>query len=63
MRAESGGMTMRGGHPITSRAGALGLMQLMPGTWADMRGRLGLGSDPHDPHDNIIAGAAYLRLV
>jgi soluble lytic murein transglycosylase-like protein len=44
-----------------SPAGAMGLMQLMPGTWADLRARLGLGADPFDPADNILAGAAYLR--
>lgn len=63
MRAESGGRTMLGGRLIVSRAGAMGLMQLMPGTWAAMRAALGLGSDPFDPHDNILAGAAYLRLM
>ena len=63
MRAESGGRTMLAGRPITSRAGAMGLMQLMPGTWAAMRGRLGLGTDPHDPRDNILAGTFYLRLM
>lgn len=63
MRAESGGRTTLAGRPITSRAGAMGLMQLMPGTWADMRSRLGLGPDPHDPRDNILAGTAYLRLM
>jgi soluble lytic murein transglycosylase-like protein len=63
MRAESGGRTTLGGRPITSSAGAMGLMQLMPGTWAEMRSRLGLGTDPHDPRDNILAGAAYLRLM
>lgn len=61
MRAESGGRIMAHGRPITSRAGAMGLMQLMPGTWDAMRAELGLGADPHDPHDNIMAGAAYLR--
>jgi soluble lytic murein transglycosylase-like protein len=61
MAAESGGRTRLGGRPITSPAGAMGLMQLMPGTWADMRARAGLGSDPHDPRDNILAGSAYLR--
>jgi soluble lytic murein transglycosylase-like protein len=63
MRAESGGRTMLGGRPIVSSAGALGLMQLMPGTWADMRARLDLGSDPHAPRDNILAGTLYLRLM
>ena len=61
MQAESGGRLMLGGRPITSPAGAMGLMQLMPGTWLEMRAAHGLGADPHDPHDNIQAGAAYLR--
>lgn len=63
MRAESGGRTLRNGRPIRSPKGAIGLMQLMPGTWAEMRGRLGLGADPDDPRDNILAGTAYLRLM
>ncbi|MBB5708424.1 lytic transglycosylase domain-containing protein [Sphingopyxis panaciterrulae] len=63
MRAESGGRTTLDGRPIVSRAGAMGLMQLMPGTWADMRARLGLGTDPHAPRDNILAGTYYLRLM
>ncbi|MDT9627843.1 lytic transglycosylase domain-containing protein, partial [Escherichia coli] len=46
-----------------SSAGAMGLMQLMPGTWKDMRLRLGLGTDPHQPRDNILAGTYYLRLM
>lgn len=44
-----------------SRKGAMGLMQIMPETWARLRLRYGLGADPFDPHDNILAGAAYLR--
>lgn len=63
MRAESGGHTHLHGRPITSSAGAMGLMQLMPGTWADMRASLKLGSNPHDPRDNVLAGTAYLRLM
>lgn len=63
MKAESGGQTHLGGRPIVSRAGAMGLMQLMPGTWSAMRLAHGLGSDPHDPRDNIIAGTAYLRAM
>lgn len=63
MRAESGGRTSLYGRPIASRAGAMGLMQIMPATWAELRGRLGLGTDPHDPRDNILAGTFYLRLM
>jgi soluble lytic murein transglycosylase-like protein len=44
-----------------SRKGAMGLMQIMPKTWADLRARYGFGVDPYDPHDNILAGAAYIR--
>jgi hypothetical protein len=59
--AESGGRTMlAAGQPITSSMGAMGLMQLMPETYDDMRRAHGLGIDPHDPHDNIMAGTAYL---
>ena len=61
MRIESGGRTMLDGRPITSPAGAMGLMQVMPTTFAELSGRYGLGSDPYDPRANILAGAAYLR--
>jgi hypothetical protein len=44
-----------------SPKGAMGLMQIMPGTWADLRVRHGLGVDPFDVRDNILAGAAYIR--
>ena len=56
MRTES-----RGDRRAVSPKGAMGLMQLMPETWAALRARYGLGRDPFDPHDNIIAGAAFLR--
>ena len=63
MQAESRGRTTLGGRPIRSSAGAIGLMQLMPATWADMRSRLGLGLNPDGPRDNILAGTLYLRLM
>jgi soluble lytic murein transglycosylase-like protein len=63
IEAESAGRTMLDRRPITSRAGAMGLMQLMPGTWRDMRTLLGLGDDPYEPRDNILAGTAYLRAM
>lgn len=44
-----------------SSKGAMGLMQIMPETWAELRQRYDLGNDPYDPHDNIRAGTAYLR--
>ncbi|KFC62050.1 Lytic transglycosylase [Devosia sp. LC5] len=56
LRAESAG-DMR----AVSSAGAMGLMQIMPDTWAELRLRHGLGRDPFDPRDNILAGTAYLR--
>lgn len=61
--AESGGQTEIRGRATVSSAGAMGLMQLMPGTWADMRRQLGLGDNPHAPRDNILAGTLYLRLM
>lgn len=61
MRAESAGRTTLNRAPITSSAGAMGLMQIMPATWHELRARHSLGIDPHDPRDNILAGAAYLR--
>jgi hypothetical protein len=64
MQVESGGRTMLGEHqPMKSSMGAMGLMQLMPQTYADMRAQHGLGKNPYDPHDNIMAGAAYLRFL
>jgi len=63
MRVESGGKTHLHGRPVVSSAGAMGLMQLMPSTWRDMRLALGLGPDPFDPTENILAGTAYLRLM
>ncbi len=63
MAAESQGRTTLAGRPIRSPKGAIGLMQLMPDTWVEMRKAYGLGADPDDPHDNILAGAAYLRLM
>lgn len=56
MRIES-----RGDRRAISPKGAMGLMQLMPETWAALRARYGLGRDPFDPRDNILAGAAFLR--
>jgi hypothetical protein len=58
MRVESNGDSR-----AVSSAGAMGLMQIMPGTWAGLRARYGLGADPYDVRDNIMAGAAYLRAM
>lgn len=56
IRVESAGRTR-----AVSSAGAMGLMQLMPGTWERQRARFSLGNDPFDPRDNIMAGTSYLR--
>jgi hypothetical protein len=61
MRVESGGQEFQNGTPITSGAGAMGLMQVMPETYDELRDRYNLGDDPFDPHDNIMAGVAYMR--
>ena len=63
IRAESGGRTSVDKRPIRSPVGAMGLMQLMPATWADMRERDHLGDDPDDPRENILAGTAYLSAM
>jgi len=60
MAAESGGRIELDGKPITSSAGAMGPMQVMPETYEEMRWRYGLGPDPYDPENNILAGTAYL---
>ncbi|WP_447411863.1 lytic transglycosylase domain-containing protein, partial [Clostridium perfringens] len=56
MRVESAGDA----HAV-SRAGAIGLMQIMPATYAELRRDLGLGPDPFAVRDNVLAGTAYLR--
>jgi soluble lytic murein transglycosylase-like protein len=62
MAHESGGRTMLGqDKPIVSRAGAIGLMQVLPATYDEMATRHRLGANPFDARDNIMAGTAYLR--
>jgi len=56
MRQESGGE-----QQATSSTGAMGLMQVMPATYEGLRVRYQLGDDPYDPHNNILAGTAYIR--
>jgi soluble lytic murein transglycosylase-like protein len=50
VRAESGYQ-----QTAVSPKGAIGVMQLMPGTARE------LGADPHDPEQNVDAGTRYLR--
>jgi soluble lytic murein transglycosylase-like protein len=59
--AESSGQTTMNGQPITSPAGAVGPMQVMPQTYEELRLRYELGPDPADPEQNILAGTAYLK--
>lgn len=56
LQAESGGDPR-----ARSSKGAMGLMQITPETWTELRTRYPLGGDPYDPRDSILAGAAYLR--
>ncbi|MBM7067555.1 lytic transglycosylase domain-containing protein [Actibacterium sp. 188UL27-1] len=56
MEAESAGNAR-----AVSSAGAMGLMQIMPGTWAELRAAHGFGANPFDRRENILAGTAYLR--
>jgi hypothetical protein len=56
MWVESGG-----DERVISPKGAMGLVQIMPKTWVELSVRYRLGLDPFDPHDNILAGTAYLR--
>src|SRR5450759_1895851 len=61
MRVESGGKLYHNGQLVTSGVGAMGLMQVMPGTYDELRERYRLGEDAYVPHENIMAGTAYLR--
>jgi hypothetical protein len=51
----------RGDPRALSPKGAIGLMQIMPATYASLSARYGLGANPWNVRDNIMAGAAYLR--
>lgn len=61
MRVESGGHEYSDGQLIVSDAGAMGLMQLEPGTYQEMAERYGLPNEPFNPLDNIMAGTAYIH--
>ena len=64
MRVETGGRTLaKGNAPLKSHAGAVGVMQMMPKTYQAMRAQYGLGANPANPHDSVLAGAAYLRML
>jgi soluble lytic murein transglycosylase-like protein len=53
----------KGNPRAVSRKGAMGLMQLMPGTWEELRVQFNLGADPFEPRANILAGTAYLEAM
>ncbi len=53
----------KGDPSIVSPKGAIGLMQLMPDTWEDLRVQYSLGADPYEPRANILAGTAYLKAM
>jgi cell division septation protein DedD len=61
IQAESSGQQYQNGQLTTSPVGAMGLMQVMPATYDDLKAQYSLGDDPYDPHNNILAGTAYLR--
>jgi hypothetical protein len=62
MRVESGSQQFTAtGALTTSPVGAMGLMQLMPETYDEVRALYNLGDDAFDPHNNILAGTAYIR--
>jgi D-alanyl-D-alanine carboxypeptidase len=56
MAQESGGE-----EQAVSPTGAMGLMQIEPATWQGLQAQYGLGDDPFNPRDNIIAGAGYIQ--
>src|SRR3546814_2386744 len=58
MRVESGGRI-----GAVSSAGAMGLMQLMPGTWASHRARFYLGSDPFDTRHHILTVTSEIGIA
>jgi hypothetical protein len=50
-----------GAPDARSHVGAIGLMQMMPGTYAELTARYQLGDDPAVPAASVAAGTAYLR--
>lgn len=61
MQQESGGHQYMHGRLTRSVHGAVGLMQIKPDTYRELAKRYHLGSDPYNPHDNIMAGSGYIR--
>lgn len=44
-----------------SHAGAMGVMQFMPATWAEVSKKMGLNASPYNPRASILAGGFYQR--
>jgi len=44
-----------------SKAGAVGVMQIMPRTWEDETKRLGITASRTNPKVNILVGASYMK--
>ncbi len=61
MHQESGGHEYLHGAPVVSETGAMGLMQVEPYTYAELKERYGLGEDAYNPRNSILAGTAYIR--
>lgn len=62
--AQAVGYQESGWHqPLTSPAGALGVMQVLPGTGLWMSLYVGRPLDLRDTHDNVTAGVTLLRVL
>lgn len=65
LMAESGGQHMisspSGSYVTRSPAGALGVAQVMPQTFAEMKQKYGIQGDISDPTANLEAGTAYFK--
>ena len=44
-----------------SPKGAMSLSQIMPDTWAEQAGMMGINASPFNPRANALVGAAYMR--
>ena len=63
MWAESRGCQWLNGHPMRALTGEVGLMQIYPSIYAMIAKKIGVGSDPYLPRDNIRAGVYALSLM
>ena len=63
MWAESRGCQWLNGHPMRALSGEIGLMQIPPSIYIWISRRIGTGTDPYLPRDNIRAGVYSLSLM